>query len=46
MFQKNDLLRREYLSSAVKVLRNSPKVSDITKTNILQQNFCQSDEKT
>ena len=45
MFQESDLLRREYLSSAVSVLTNTPKISDITKKDIFRLNFSDSDEK-
>ena len=38
------LLWPEYLSSAVNVLRNSPGISDITKRDVFQLNFSQSDE--
>ena len=42
---KFSLLRREYLSSVVYVLTNSAKISDITKGDILQLHFFQSDRK-
>ena len=45
MFQESDLLRREYLSSAVSVLTNTPKISDITKKDIFRLNLSDSDEK-
>ena len=45
MFQESDLLRREYLSSAVSVLTNTPKISDITQKDIFRLNFSDSDEK-
>ena len=38
------LLRREYLSSTVNMLTNSPKILDISKRVIFQLNFSQSDE--
>ena len=41
--KKFSLLRREYLSSAVNVLRNSTKISDITKRDMFQLHFAQSD---
>ena len=37
------LFRRGYLSSAVNVLTNSPKISDVTKRGILQFDSAQSD---
>ena len=40
---KSFLLGREYLSWAVYVLKNSPKISDITKRDVVALNFCQSD---
>ena len=42
---KNKLLRREYLALAVNVLTNSPKISDMTETDIFQRNFSKIDEK-
>ena len=36
---------RQYLSSAVNVLTTSPNISHITKRDIFQPNFPQSDEK-
>ena len=42
---KFSLLRREYLSSAVNVIINSPKTSDITMGDIFQLYFPESDEK-
>ena len=36
------LLQGEYWSSAVNVLTNTPKVEDVTKTDIFQLNSCQS----
>ena len=39
------LLRTKYMSSAVKVLTNSPRISDITKTNLFQLYFLHNDEK-
>ena len=39
------LLRGEYLSSAVIVLKNSPKISDVTKRDIFQFNFLRVMEK-
>ena len=38
-------LGKEYLSSAVNVLTSSPNISHITKRDISQPNFPQSDEK-
>ena len=38
-------VRRDYLLTAVKVLTNSPKISHITKRDIFQVSFPQSDEK-
>ena len=40
---KFSLFRREYLSFPVNVLTNSPKISDITKRDIFELIFCQSD---
>ena len=37
--------RKGYLSLAVNVLRNTPKIFHITKGDIFQVSFCQSDEK-
>ena len=42
---KNDLLRRGYFSSAVNVLTNRHKISGITKTNIFQRSFPESNER-
>ena len=42
---KFSLLGREYLSSAVKMLKNSAKIQYITKRDILHHNFLKSDEK-
>ena len=39
------ILQREYLPLAVTVLTNSPKIANITKIDISQLNFSQSDEK-
>ena len=43
---KLSLLRREYLSSEVHVLTNSPEISDLTKRNVFQLNLFQSDKIT
>ena len=37
------LLQREYLWLAINMLVNSPKISDITKGDILQLYFCHSE---
>ena len=37
------LLQREYLWLAINMLANSPKISDITKGDILQLYFCHSE---
>ena len=37
-------IRREYLSSAVNVFKDSPKTSDITKRDIFQLNCSQREE--
>ena len=42
---KLSVLGRQCLSLAVNVLTNSPKISDITKRDMLQLNFCESNEK-
>ena len=34
----------EFLSSAVNVLANSPKISDLTKTDVFQMSLSQKDE--
>ena len=39
------LLQREYLSSAVNMVANSPKISDITKGDIFEFYFSESEEK-
>ena len=41
--RENLLLQREFFSSAVSVLRNSPKISDITTRDIFEFNFVESD---
>ena len=38
------LLRRKYLSSAVNVLTNSPKIFHISKINFFQPKFLDSDQ--
>ena len=38
------LLSREYMSSAFNGLTNRPKISDLTKRDVLQLNLCQNDE--
>ena len=43
--RKFALLQREYMSSAVSVLRKSPKVWDITKTDPFELHLFQSDKK-
>ena len=43
-YGKFSVLRREYLSSAVSVLTNSPKISNITKRDISQLNLSRSEE--
>ena len=40
---KMPLLRREYLSSAINVLTNSPKMFHMTKRDFLKLNFLDSD---
>ena len=45
MIALDSVLRKEYLSSASNVLKNSHNISDITKRDILQINFHQSHEK-
>ena len=42
---KSSVLQREYLSSAVNVLTKCPKISHITKRDIFQVSFPQSDKK-
>ena len=42
---KFSLLRREYLPSAVSMLKNSPKISDITKRDILRNKLPSIDKK-
>ena len=43
-YGKFSVLRREYLSSPVSVLTNSPKISNITKRDISQLNLSRSEE--
>ena len=43
-WNKLSLLKREYLSTAVNVLRNSPKILHITKRDFFQLNCLHSDQ--